>query len=290
MTLDLSNNQAGANAVQYTFNFTTATAATLASVTMTVPTGTAGTPTVVAGGNVGIGAGTWGLAGTTLTYTVTTPAAVSAGIPIQLAVSGLDNGPAVSGFTSTVTTQSAGPTTVDTGTSAAVNLGTTDTAVQVNVAESTTFTSDTTSFTLGMDPTLHALADQSKAVSLNVKSNAGQGYTLSMKDAGLQTGAPVHTIPAANAGMAAAAAWPGPNHFGYSLTATGSGTPTPGGALGGALSYAGYTTAGENVVSATGPTGDAGDAIVVSNQVGIDYTTPAGHYTDTITYTVAPNY
>jgi hypothetical protein len=52
----------------------------------------------------------------------------------------------------------------------------------------------------------------------------------------------------------------------------------------------GYTVAGEDVAIATGPTGAAGDTVVLNNRVAINYDTPSGVYTSTITYTVTPSY
>jgi len=79
VTWAVDNNMSAATGVHYTWTFTTVTAGTIADVTLTVPTGTAGTPTVAS--VFGLGAGTVSMAGTTVTYTVTTPAAVAAGTP-----------------------------------------------------------------------------------------------------------------------------------------------------------------------------------------------------------------
>jgi hypothetical protein len=287
----VSNNQVGATGVQYTYNFTTATTATIGSITETVPSGTAGTPTVVQ--NVGIGAGTISLSGTTLTYTVTTPVSVSAGIPIELAIGGLTNTTTAGSYTSTITTVSTASSAVDTVTSPSVSFGGTNTAVAVNVAESTSFSSNTSSFTFNMDPSLPALATQSQTVDLSVTSNAGKGFTLSVKDAGLKatSGSTTYQIAPASTGMATAAAWPGANHFGYAATVTGSGgSPVLGGSLATSGDYAGYTTAGENMLTTSGPTGNAGVSVALADKAQVDYTTPAGAYTDTITYTVTPSY
>ncbi|HET9076766.1 MAG TPA: hypothetical protein VFN68_07530 [Acidimicrobiales bacterium] len=283
----VSNNQVGATGVQYTYNFTTATATTIDSITETVPTGTAGAPSVVQ--TVGIGAGTIALSGTTLTYTVTTPVSVAAGIPIELAVGGLTNTTTAGSYTSTVTTLTTASAAVDTVTTPSVSIGADDTAVAVNVAESTSFSTDTSSFTFNMDPSLPALATQSKTVNLAVTSNAANGYTLSVKDAGLKatSGATTYQMAAASSGMSTASTWPGANHFGYAATVTGSGgSPVLGGSLATSGDYAGYTTAGENLLTTSGPTGNAGVSLALANKVQVDYSTPAGAYSDTITYTV----
>jgi len=88
-----------------------------------------------------------------------------------------------------------------------------------------------------------------------------------------------------------AAAWPSGSHFGYATTLTGStGSPALGGSLGTAGNYAGYTTSGQNVLTATGATGSAGHTLVMANRVAIDYSAAAGTYTDTIVYTLTPSY
>ena len=77
--------------VTYVFSFKTATAGTIASVTMTVPNGT-GHGTHRRGHSV------WSrrrygppLASNTITYTVTTPVSVATGVPIYLSFTGLAN-------------------------------------------------------------------------------------------------------------------------------------------------------------------------------------------------------
>ena len=57
----------GATGASYTYSFTAATSAALDEITMTVPTGTAGTPSVGAVSPASIAGGSVMLAGTTLT-------------------------------------------------------------------------------------------------------------------------------------------------------------------------------------------------------------------------------
>lgn len=289
----ISNNQVGTTGVQYTYNFTTATAGTVGSITMTVPSGTTGTPTVAQ--NEGVGAGSIALSGTTLTYSVTTPASISSGIPIELAIGGLTNTTTAGSYTSTITTMNnASPAVaIDSVATASDSIGANNTAVAVNVAESTSFSTDTTAYTMNMDPSLAALAIQSKTVNLTVTSNAGKGFTLSVKDAGLKatSGTSTYQIAGATSGMTTAAAWPGASHFGYSATVTGTGgSPALGGTLGTSGNYAGYTAAGENVLTTSGPTGNSGISLALNNKVQIDYSAAAGSYSDTLTYTVTPSY
>lgn len=287
----VSNNQTGSTAVTYTFEFTTATSGTIASVTATVPTGTAGTAGV--GTVFGLGAGTASLSGTTLTYTVTSPASVSAGIPIYIEFTGLTNTATAGSYTSTITTRDSTPATIDTATSPAVSFGGTSTAVTVQIPKSLTFTNDTPSFTLLMDPSLGALSDLSRDVTVTVKTNAGQGYSLSASHTGLQAGS--YTIPDASTGVGTGVSSGSflANTFGFSATLTGSGNSAAavqGAGLSTSGNFVGYTTGGQALVSAANPTGNTADSLVLTNRVKIDYTTPAGQYTDTITYTATPTY
>jgi hypothetical protein len=285
----VSNSQISATGITYSWQFTPATTATLSSITMTVPAGTAGSPAIAA--NYGIGAGSVGMSGTTVTYTVTVPASIGSTTPIYIELSGFTNTGTAGAYTSVVTTDDGA--SVDTGTSAAVTFGATTTAATVIVSKSMTVTNDTTAFTLLMDPGVAALSDLNKDVTLNVKTNAGNGYSLNVK-AGLLTSGGL-TIPAASNGIGtgvAAGAFAA-NTFGYKMTATAgnaSGVAAQGAGLSTSGDFVGYTSGGEAAATATGPTGAAGDTIVLNNRVKISYDTPGGVYTTTITYTVTPSY
>jgi len=122
-----------------------------------------------------------------------------------------------------------------------------------------------------------------------VLTNANSGYTLTVADlaTGLQsssTGNPV--IADVSANKAASLAWPGTNKFGYTVTATGA---TPDAAFS-SSKYAGYVVGGEQVASRANPTGGTADTISIVNRIAIDYGAPTGDFTDTVTYTMAPNY
>jgi hypothetical protein len=284
----VSNNQALAANVDYAYSFKTATAGTIAKITFVVSgAGLAGAPAIAAA--YGIGAGTVARAGQTITYTVTAPAAVAAGIPIYIDFSGNTN-PAAGTFTTAITTQTAVPATIDTispGPSA--TFAATNTAKTIVVAKSLTFTVSTTAFTLSMDPSLPALADQSQVINLTVLTNANSGYTLTISDnaAHLQSAATGNpTIPQVSSGKATSLAWPGAPNTGYTVTGTGatidanfSGTK-----------YAGYTSPGEVVATRANATGATADTIAITDRTAIDYSVQATTFTDTITYTVAPNY
>jgi hypothetical protein len=288
MSWALSNNQVGATNVTYSYSFTTATTGTIKTITFAVSgAGLGGAPTISR--NYGIGAGTVARAGQTITYTVTAAVSVSAGIPIYIEFAALTNSATSGSYTTTITTQTAAPATIDTGTTPAITLAASNTAVTVSVAKSLTFTINTTAFELDMDPSLAALADQSYSVGLTVQTNAHSGYTLTVADAatGLQSvssGNP--TIAKVSTGKATSLTWPGAPNWGYTVTGTGA---TIDGAFTGSK-YAGYVSAGEQVASHAGATGGTADTITVANRVAIDYSVPADVYSDTLTYTVTPNY
>jgi hypothetical protein len=288
MSWSVSNNQVGATNVNYAYSFTTATTGTIKTITFAVSgAGLAGTPTISR--NFGIGAGTVARVGQTITYTVTSAVSVSTGIPIYIELAALTNSGTIGSYTTTITTQTAVPATIDTGTTPTVTLAATNTAATVTVAKSLVFTINNTAFELDMDPSLPALADQTATVGLTVQTNAHSGYTLTVGDSatGLQsaaTGNPV--IAKASTGKATSVTWPGAPNWGYTVTGTGA---TIDAAFSGAK-YAGYTSAGEQIASRAGSTGGTADTITVSNRVAIDFTVPSVVYTDTLTYTVTPNY
>jgi hypothetical protein len=288
VTWSVSNNQVSATNVTYTYAFRTATTGTIKTITFAVSgAGLAGAPAIAK--NYGIGAGTVARAGQTITYTVTSAVSVSTGIPIYIEFSGLTNTGTAGSYTTTITTQTSAPATIDTAVSPAVTLAANNTAVTVTLAKSLTFTIDTTAFELDMDPSLPALADQSQTVGLTVLTNANSGYTLSVNDlaTGLQsssTGTP--TIADVSAGKATSVTWPGAPKFGYTVTGTGA---TVDAAFTGSK-YSGYVAAGEQIASRANATGATADTINIANRVAIDYSVPAVTFTDTITYTVTPNY
>ena len=47
---------------------------------------------------------------------------------------------------------------------------------------------------------------------------------------------------------------------------------------------------GETIASRTNATGGTADTISIANRVAIDYSVASGVYSDTVTYTVTPNY
>ena len=285
----VTNNQVSATSVTYSYSFKTATTGTIKTITFAVSgAGLAGTPAIAK--NYGIGAGTVSRSGQTITYTVTSAVSVSAGIPIYVEFSGLTNSSTAASYTTSITTQTSAPATIDGATATgAVTLAANNTAVTVTVAKSLTFTSDTTSYTLAMDPSLPALADQTQNVVLTVLTNANSGYTLTVSDnaTGLQSSATGNpTIADVSTGKATSITWPGGDKYGYTVTGTGA---TIDSAFSGSK-YGGYVSAGEQIASRSNATGATADTITIANRVSIDYGAQGGDYTDTITYTVTPNY
>jgi hypothetical protein len=285
----VSNNQIGAANVSYGYSFTTATTGTIKTITFVVSgAGLAGTPAIAR--NFGIGAGSVSRSGQTITYTVTSAVSVSAGIPIYLEFSGMTNSSTAGSYTTAITTQTSTPTTIDTiSPGPSITLAANNTAVTVSIAKSLTFTVNTTAFELDMDPSLPALADQTSSVGLTVQTNAHSGYTLVVNDSanGLQSAATGNpSIPKVSTGKATSLTWPGAPNWGFTVTGTGA---TIDGAFSGSK-YAGYTSGGEQIASNSGATGGTADTITIANRVAINYAVPALVYTDTLTYTVTPNY
>jgi hypothetical protein len=284
----VSNNQAAAAGVNYAYSFKTATAGTIKTITFVVSgAGLGGAPAIVTA--YGIGAGSVARAGQTITYTVTGAVAVAAGIPIYIELSGNTN-PASGAFTTAITTQTNVPATIDTiSPGPAVTFAGVNTAKTIVVAKSLTFTLDTPAFTLAMDPSLPALADQSQVINLTVLTNANSGYTLTVSDLAthLQSAAAGNPVIAqVSAGKATSLAWPGAPKTGYTVTGTGL---TVDAAFSGSK-FAGYTSAGEVIGTRASATGGTADTIAITDRTAIDYSVQATTFTDTLTYTVTPNY
>jgi len=309
-----SNTQTGAANITYAFSFKTATAGTIKTITMAVPNGVAGTPVIAK--NYGITAGSVALSGCPgaclLTYTVTSAVAVAAGIPIYIEVSGMTNTPTAGTYSTSITTKTAAPATIDGPTASnSLTFSAGGVSTTINVAQSAIFSMDVNAFTLALDPSVATSATQ--ALNIGVSSNSRLGYSLNCKvDVQPTSGAFALTPYTAN--MAAAAAWAtgGASKFGYALSVTSNGTlgsPAAGGALS-ATNFSGFTTAGENCGSASGKSGNALGATsalvgctgqsglcdkaahywLMTVQAAADYTTEALSYTDNITLTVTPSY
>jgi hypothetical protein len=164
----VSNAQTGATNVTYAFAFTTASTATITKVTMTLPRGTGGTPSI--GTVYGLGAGAATLVRDELSYTLTTPATVPAGTRVALLFAGLTNARAAGSRAAVVTTYD-GVDAVETQASQAVAFGSASTAVTVTVAETLTVAGGQAS---GQDPT----------AGPTVHSNAAGRYSVAVYHAG----------------------------------------------------------------------------------------------------------
>ncbi len=158
------------------------------------------------------------------------------------------------------------------------------------MSKSLTFTCDISSFSLTVDPT-GVGGDPTMTVTLSVLTNASTGYTLAASDTGLSRTGPAYTIPDITAGPGTGLSTFPASGFGCSATFTTGGTD--GAALAAGLTggkFVGYPSSAATFLSATGPTGGTADTLVVTNQISVDYTVPAGAYTDTITYVLTPTF
>ncbi len=119
-TWSTSTSADGATGASYTYTFDAATSAALDEITMTVPTGTGGTPSVGTVSPASIAGGSAALSGTTLTYSFTSATIIS-DEAVSVQINGITNPTTLSSSTSTITTEgSAGA--VDTGTTGPVSF------------------------------------------------------------------------------------------------------------------------------------------------------------------------
>jgi hypothetical protein len=288
----MSNNQAGATGVTYTLQLTTATTAVISK--LVFPGAPSQSGAIGLGMVYGVGSGVASMVnGTGLVYTLNTPVSIAAGTPIYIEFTGVVNGNPAGNYISSAQTfdNASTPVLVDQSGISAETYGSNNTAATIQVAKSLSFTNDTPAYTLLMDPSLPSLADETKLITLGVKTNAGQGYTVTMKDTGLKnggSGAGAYTIPASATGVSTA------NFAANTFGVSGNGLSSSNGlAVAGATInnvVSGISTTGAVILSNTKPTGNTADVLGLLNRVKIDYSTPAGTYTDTITYTATPAY
>jgi hypothetical protein len=288
----VNNNQARATNITYTEQFTPSRTGVIAAISFG---GAVADSAIIGLGSVfGIGTGTAAtVPGVGLVYTLTTPVSVAAGTPVYIEFTGVTN-PQAQTTAWLATTLNTSGAALETAT-ILTTFGNANTAAVIQVAKSLTFTNDTPSYTLLMDPSLAALADKTKSITLTVKTNAGQGYAVTVADSGLVTagtGSTLYSIPGSALGGVSSAAFAS-NTFGFSASLAtplnSVATLAPAG-LAAAGNFIGFSTLGSTLVSATKPTGNTPDRVVTTNRVKIDYSTPAGTYTDTITYTATPAY
>ena len=152
----MSNNQVSATGVTYSYTFKTGSVGIVGKVVFAVSgAGLAGVPTITK--TYGIGAGTVARVGQVITYTVTAPVSIAAGIPIYIELAGLTNGSPAGSYTTSVATQTAAAVAIDGPTTTnAVLLAANNTAITVTIDKSLTFTLDTTAMEFDMDPSLPA--------------------------------------------------------------------------------------------------------------------------------------
>jgi hypothetical protein len=161
-TWSASATAAGKSGVSYTWTFkTTGGAATLNQVTMTVPTGTGGSPAVGTVTPPAFAAGaSASLSGNTVTYSFTA-SSIKSGTPVSIQLTGFTNTSTAGSYTSVITTLNSG-TTVQTGTTPALSFTAGALASPRWTASSTTVgatgVSYTYTFTTGTSSTLSQVA------------------------------------------------------------------------------------------------------------------------------------
>ncbi|MGH9018922.1 MAG: hypothetical protein ACRDY1_14320 [Acidimicrobiales bacterium] len=305
VTWSVSDAVSGATGVTYTWTFTTGSTATVAAVSMSLPTGTQGASlTVTAAYGIDGSGATAVFTGTVVVVTVPSQP-VSSGDAVEVAVTGFTN-PGVANppgtplvSTSRVATYTPSGTPVDSGVSNPVTFTADTTQVTVTVPESLQFTNSAPNVFITAVPGGGTSEEACSAggaspcpVVLGVKTNAANGYTVSVEmPGGLAAGA--STFPQASTVSGSSTLATGT--FGADVTATsfssaGTGTASLGAPYTGGL-YLGYTTSTPAVLwSSTGTTGDTADQVSLDNAANAGFSTPAGTYTGTIDYTANPNY
>jgi hypothetical protein len=152
-TWTVSKTTDGATGTSYAYAFNVATSASLDSITMTVPSGTGGTPSVGAVSPGTIAGGSVTLSGTTLTYSFTA-APIIPDQAVSVQINGLTNTTtAGSSYTSQITTDS-GSGAVDTGTTGTVTITATALTSPAWSASSTTVGATGTSYTYSFSGSL----------------------------------------------------------------------------------------------------------------------------------------
>lgn len=228
-------------------------------------------------------------------FAVTAPASIAASTPILLGLDGFTNTPTPGSYTSSLRTyDNAGTPAVIDGPTASNSVTFDDNTTDVTVANarSITFSNDTDSMTMLMDPSTAATSDRtSDPLTLVIATNSGTGYSLAARATSLQGGG--HTLARVNStgtvGCSPIGSIP-VNSWSYHVNAL-----TQGGAAATALRqgqldsrWCGYATSDVVVVIQSAPTN--GDTVPIRTKTKIDYLQPATTYTSTITYTAVPSY
>ena len=282
---------AGADNTTHTYTFTTASTSQLSSITMSVPSGTGGTPTIgtVTPSAVATG-GSVALSGSTLTYSFT-PSTISAGTAISIRISGLTTTVSPGRYTSSIATKN-GASAIDSGTTAGVTIAAQSlTFTNVCAAPTVSCTVDangSTQITLLVIPGWATASTAS--VELSVQTNAANGYRVQARMSPLtRVGGENALAQASTVGSASKPL----DQFYASATLSSPGTSaavlcTP---YGSATPNVGHPTSlASSIWIATASTGNGTDHVIVKNAFQLASTQAAGRYTGTITYTVEPLY
>lgn len=313
----ISDSHAGQASVGHTFDFTTATTGTIATVVFqycNAASGACVTPTglVTTGGSqgslTGLGASTSDFTTNgTITLTVTSPASVSNGTSITVPFTGITNPTtADTTFFVRITTQASGPTAIDTNTTAFAILTSTSIAVTASIDPTLTFTvagvdsggtvnssSLTITTTASTIPfgTLTAATPAIGAQDVTVVTNALNGYIVSAKAAADPPLTDVNNnIDKFSASYSSPATWSSPGGTTASVN----------------TGFFGYTTEDTNVSGFSGNKWAAVDTTartLVSSSTGVTTRTkrigwqtevntlqPSGSYSGTVILVATPTY
>ncbi len=280
----VSNDQISATSVTHTVAFTTVTALAAAAneITVDLPgsTITASTGDVWSNGIDTPGTPTF--ASTTITIPFST--ALAASTLVTIVIDGNTN-PASAGGQDTEVKTWLGPTPTetDTGTDTVTYVsGDVTQNVKVGKALEFTITGGTTHqyivdpLTNKTDTNSNTLTVRTNADSYSLKTKVSQQLTKSSFTIPKWTGTnAAPTVPSAS-----------DVYFGYNI----SGTDKPS-QFTDTTYYAGFeTTDTEEVMSSSEATGNTADTITATYEVSVDWTTEAGDYTATTTFTVTPTY
>jgi hypothetical protein len=289
LSWEVSTNQAAAAAVDYTFSYTTASSAIIKVVTVTSPAAGAGVAPAIARTD-GVGAGTVGIAGGVITYTVTAAALIPAGVTIVLEFSGLTN-PTAGTYTAVLATETASAAIVDRRVSPAVTFAAGVTTEAVVVEQGLTVTVDTGPVTVTEDPSVPGMGEQSYTSRITVLTNARSGYTLTVSHSASASGS---ALPAVAPGLAGPVTLPqaSRDQTGYTIDGTGLGDSGFSVFMGSAAGtvYADHQLTRDIVAQSTAPTGATANTITITHQAPIDLTTQTPAATGTLTYIVTANY
>jgi hypothetical protein len=275
-----------------------ATTGVINSIGVSLPTGTSeATAQALRLGNVyGLGPGTLSLNpdvnSDVLTYVVASPVVVKAGDGIAIQVLGIRLPRLLNEFTSTIISTTADGTVVDQGAckllSATSSSTSSTTVATIDVAQALEITVDNSHFSVDVDPSDPSKSDIVKQNTVSIRTNAGQGYVLSVSDSGLRNKEKSRKpalIRAINLSD-------DPNNFpddAFGYLASESSTMS-GLTMKVSSGYRGYTSDPTVIAVASHLTGNTPDTITFANRVKVSSNTRAGSYNDTIAYTVSPLY